>query len=109
MAKEKASGDVKELREDGVLSETPVGDGLVKIVDRDGRVSFLTEDRTAPTDEQHQKAVDLAIEHSPVVNEASPAHSDFDGRAGIEAPEVKEEDMNVVNQDLGVDKNEESK
>lgn len=93
----------------GVVKIEDKGDGFVALTDRDGRVyieELRSEDDAAAV--RAQKAADLAIEYSPVVNEAAPGHSEFDGRPAIEMP-ANDDNAKVVNEDLGVDKNDESK
>jgi hypothetical protein len=100
-----SKGNSVKLSDNGIASLEDIGDDLVKVTDRDGRVSIFPRDAEPAnmSSEQRQAAVDAAIDNSPVRNDLSPAHSDFDENATLaEAPE-EPENLKVVNTGLGVD------
>lgn len=101
-----ANANPTQLSPNGVAGLEDLGDGLVKVTDRDGRVSVLPHgsvDAAHLNPEQRQKAIDVMIDNSPERNDLSPAHSDFNPDATLAVAPDKVEGEKVVNKDLGVD------
>lgn len=111
MAKEKAqNSNVVVPNDAGEVSRESISENLDKVIDRDGRVHILPKDGKDAVElsaEERQVAVDAAIDASPGANETYPAYSDFNADSSnlASAPAEEPKDANVVNKDLGVDKN----